>query len=92
MSAREFQVACLCAEWCDTCREYRPGFLALAGRFPQADFVWLDVEADAKEAGYVEIDNFPTIRVKRGATVLFEGVMTPHHEHLARMLEKILRP
>ncbi len=91
MSAREFTVACLCAEWCDTCREYRPLFFSLASRFPQAEFVWLDVEDDAQETGYVEIDNFPTIRVKRGDASLFEGVMTPHPEHLARMLEKLFK-
>ena len=29
-SADTFSVYCLCAEWCGTCREYRPGFQALA--------------------------------------------------------------
>jgi hypothetical protein len=28
--------------------------------------------------------------VKRGEAVLFHGVMPPHHEHLARMLEKLI--
>lgn len=59
-SNREFLVACLCAEWCDTCVAYRSGFLAMAERFP------------------------------RGGETLFEGVMLPHHEHLHRLLEKLM--
>ena len=86
----EFNVTCLCAEWCDVCREYRPAFQALARRFPQADFGWLDVEDDAEEVGEREIENFPTIEVRRGDEQLFYGVLLPKPEHLARLLENIL--
>jgi thioredoxin 1 len=89
-SNREFLVACLCAEWCDTCVAYRPGFLAMAERFPRAEFRWVDVEDDAEEAENIEVENFPTILVKRGRETLFEGVMLPHHEHLQRLLEKLM--
>jgi thioredoxin 1 len=90
MRERPFRVACLCAEWCDTCVAYRPGFLALAGRFPQAEFHWVDIEDQADEVGDLEVENFPTIRVTRGDAVLFHGAMPPVHEHLARLLEKLL--
>lgn len=86
MSAPEFTVACLCAEWCDTCVAYRPGFLALAERFPQATFRWIDIE---EEEGF-EVENFPTILVKRGAEQLFYGAMLPHHAHLKRLLEELI--
>jgi thioredoxin 1 len=86
---KEFRVACLCALWCDTCVEYRPGFEALAEAFPQADFVWLDTEDDAEELGELEVENFPTIQVKRGEEVLFYGVMLPRHELLKRLLQEI---
>jgi thioredoxin 1 len=89
MTASETTVTCLCAEWCDVCREYRPGFLALAARFPQAQFVWLDIEDDAEKTGDIEIENFPTVRVERGGTILFEGVLLPYPAHLARLLEKL---
>jgi thioredoxin 1 len=88
---KEFRVACLCALWCDTCGEYRPGFEALAKAFPEADFVWLDVEDDAGEVGDLEVENFPTIQVKRGGEVVFYGVMLPRHEHLSRLLKELLR-
>ena len=85
-----FVVSCLCAEWCDTCVEYRPGFLALAQKFPQAEFRWVDIEDQAEAVEDIEVENFPTILVKRGADTLFEGVMLPHHEHLQRLLEKLI--
>ena len=91
MASREFTVTCLCAEWCDVCREYRPEFAALAERFPQAEFAWLDIEDDADEVGGREVENFPTIEVKRGEAQLFYGVLLPKPEHLVRVLENFMR-
>jgi thiol-disulfide isomerase/thioredoxin len=89
-SNREYLVACLCAEWCDTCVAYRPGFLALAERFPRAEFRWVDIEDDAEAVEDIDVENFPTILVRRGEETLFHGVMLPHHEHLQRLLEKLI--
>jgi thioredoxin 1 len=83
------KVTCLCAEWCGTCRDYRSPFFSLAERFPEADFVWLDVEYDAEQVGDLEVENFPTLRIEREGKVLFFGVMLPHVEHLSRLLEKL---
>ncbi len=85
---REFSVDCHCAEWCDLCVEYRAGFLALAGRFPQAEFRWVDIEEDPPEE---DVENFPTIRVKRGGETLFYGPQPPAHALLERLLEELLR-
>ena len=87
---KRFRVTCICALWCDTCVEYRPGFDALAAEFPQAEFVWLDTEDDADEVGEREIDNFPTIEIRGREDVLFYGVMLPKHEHLRRLLKEKL--
>jgi thiol-disulfide isomerase/thioredoxin len=84
---KEFLVACLCADWCDTCREYRPGFEALAGEFPDADFLWFDIEDDADEVGDLEVEDFPTLLIQRGENVVFYGSMLPHIGHLRRALE-----
>jgi thioredoxin 1 len=89
-SNREYLVACLCAEWCDTCVAYRPGFLAMAERFPRAEFRWVDIEDDAEAVEDIDVENFPTILVRRGEETLFHGVMLPHHEHLQRLLEKLI--
>jgi thiol-disulfide isomerase/thioredoxin len=84
--ASDLQVTCLCAEWCDVCREYRPAFLELAGRFPRVRFAWLDIEDQAEEVGDLEVEDFPTLRVTRGDEVLFHGAMLPQTGHLARLL------
>jgi thioredoxin 1 len=83
-------VSCLCAEWCDTCGQYRPGFHALAEKFPGVQFRWIDIEDQADEVGDLEVENFPTIRVVRDAEVLFHGVQLPIHAHLERLLEELL--
>ena len=89
-SNREFLVACLCAAWCDTCVAYRPGFVAMAERFPRAEFRWVDIEDDAEAVEDIDVENFPTILVRRGEETLFHGVMLPHHEHLERLLDKLM--
>jgi thioredoxin len=83
-------VSCFCAEWCDTCGQYRPGFLALAEKFPGVQFRWIDIEDEADEVGELEVENFPTIRVTRDEEVLFYGVQLPIHAHLERLLEELL--
>lgn len=83
----EFLVACLCANWCGTCRDYQAGFDALALRFPEARFLWLDVEDEAELVDDYDVENFPTLLIQRGDSVLFFGTMLPHHELLRRTLE-----
>ena len=86
----QFAVCCLCAEWCGTCRDYRPGFLGLASLFPQVRFRWLDIEDQAKDLGDLDIENFPTLLITRGDLVLFFGTMLPHLGHLQRTIEVFL--
>jgi len=83
----EFLVACLCAAWCGTCRDYRTGFDALAAQFPGTRFLWLDVEDEAELLDDYEVENFPTLLIQRDDTVLFFGTMLPHHELLRRTIE-----
>ena len=89
-AADAFAVHCLCAEWCGTCREYRPGFQALAAQFPDVHFVWLDIEERADDMGDLDVENFPTLLITRGEVVLFFGTMLPHLGHLQRTLEVFL--
>jgi thioredoxin 1 len=85
MAAAERRVvACLCAEWCRTCGEYRPVFELLKAQFPEDRFVWLDVEDQGVD---VLVDTFPTLMVARGATVQFFGAVLPHAEHARRLLQ-----
>ena len=62
----------------------------MAERFPRAEFRWVDIEDDAEAVEEIEVENFPTILVRRGRETLFQGVMLPHHEHLERLLKKLI--
>ena len=88
MPEKEFLVACLCAEWCDACRSYRDGFLALAQGFPEARFAWVDIEDEADRVGDFEVENFPTVLIQRGDLVLFCGALPPALGHVRRLVEE----
>lgn len=90
LSPDDFTVVCLCAEWCGTCREYRSEFELLSERFVGVRFLWLDIEEHADRLGDLEIENFPTILVRRGEWVLFFGTMLPQVSHLCRLIETFL--
>ena len=87
---REWLVACLCAEWCGVCCEYRPGFVALQACFPQAAFLWVDIETHADWADDFDIEDFPTLLIQHGDDVRFFGTMLPYPAHLRRTLESLL--
>ena len=83
-------VACLCAEWCDTCREYRSRFdqvqLRVTAQFPQVRFHWIDVEDEADALDLPDVENFPTLLLAVGAAPRFFGPVTPQAETLERLI------
>jgi len=80
-------VACLCAAWCDVCKQYRPGFEALAAEYPEQQFVWIDIEDQADLVGDLDVENFPTILIQHRDIVVFYGTMLPEPRQVARLLE-----
>ena len=87
----DFQVVCLCADWCGTCRDYRTVFVSLSSAYPGCRFLWIDIEEQADLVGDLEIDNFPTLLICRQQVVLFFGTLLPHPGHLRRLLETLGR-
>ena len=83
-------VVCLCAAWCGTCRDFRPGFEQAARAHPQAVFRWLDIEDEADALGNVDVETFPTL-VIGGAdgTLRFAGPVPPQPGQIARLLQAL---
>lgn len=81
-------VACLCAQWCGTCRDYRAVFdAAAAGLGPAARFAWVDIEDEAAVVDDVDVEDFPTLLIARAGAPLFFGPLTPQPGTLARLLQ-----
>ena len=80
-------VACLCAAWCDVCKQYRPGFEGLAAEYREQQFVWIDIEDQADLVGDLDVENFPTILIQHRDIVVFYGTMLPEPRQVARLLE-----
>lgn len=84
-------VACLCAAWCGSCRDYRAVFDALAAQFAgQAEFVWVDIEDEADRLGDIDVENFPTLLIAMGDALHFAGPVTPHLGTAARLVRSAL--
>jgi thioredoxin 1 len=79
-------VACLCAEWCGTCRDYREVFDRAAQEYADMRFVWVDIEDEADFVDPIDVEDFPTLLVAGGKGVHFFGTMLPHRETLMRLL------
>jgi thiol-disulfide isomerase/thioredoxin len=90
-AARRLLVACLCAEWCGSCREYRTTFEALAARFADAaDFAWVDVEDEADALGDVDVEDFPTLLIADAVGERFLGPVTPQPQTAERLIRGAL--
>jgi thioredoxin 1 len=82
-------VVCLCAAWCDTCNEFRLAFERTAQARPGMRFLWLDIEDDAEICGEVDVENFPTLAVWRGGSLLFYGVSLPQEGGVAHLIDAL---
>jgi thiol-disulfide isomerase/thioredoxin len=90
-SASPLLVACLCARWCGTCRDYEPTFDAATATLGAAGQCrWIDIEDDAALVDNVDVENFPTLLIARDGRLLFFGTITPQPSTLARLLGSAL--
>lgn len=80
-------IACYCAAWCDTCRDYQPQFSELSEQWPQHTFVWIDIEDDPELLDDHDIENFPTILIQSDKGNLFFGEQLPYISHLDRLIQ-----
>lgn len=79
-------VVCLCAEWCGVCGDYRSRFALVQAKFPQARFLWVDVEDEADLLYPLDVEDFPTLLLAVGDEPRFFGPVTPQPETLERLI------
>ncbi len=85
MAVPSWTVACFCAQWCGACRNWLEPFAGLSGKYPDATFVWIDIEDHADLLGDLDIDNFPCLLVQYDDTVCFFGAIHPEPKVLERL-------
>ncbi len=84
-------VVCLCAAWCGVCRDYQSRFAQVQARFPQVEFLWIDVEDEADLLHPLDIEDFPTLLLASGNEPRFLGPVTPQAEMLERLIRSQLQ-
>lgn len=82
-------IACLCAQWCGTCREYRAAFDQLAAALPGHRWRWLDIEDEAGLADDIDIETFPTLLIVHEGQVRFAGTVLPRAGDAQRLIESV---
>jgi len=82
-------VVALCAAWCDSCNEFQATFERIAQARPEMYFLWLDIEDDSEICGDIDIENFPTLAIYRGARLLHYGVSLPQEGTVTRLVDAI---
>jgi|SRR6476659_8077177 len=84
-------VACLCAEWCSSCREFRSLFESLGSVDPAVRLAWIDIEDDDHIAEDLDLDGLPTLLVGNESEVLFAGPVVPRREILNELIRRAMR-
>jgi hypothetical protein len=51
---------------------------------------WVDIEDNDELLGDLDVQNFPTLLIARGAHPLFLGTVTPHAQTLLRLVQGAL--
>ena len=82
-------VACLCAQWCGTCRDYRATFDRIADAHPEICFAYIDIETHADRFDDLDVENFPTILIEDSKATRFFGTVLPHGAVVERMLSDL---
>lgn len=88
-TAPQWLVICLCADWCGTCREWRPQLAREAARMPAVQFAWVDVEDQADALGDLDIETFPTLLIAESTRARFLGPVLPTASAVGRLVDSL---
>lgn len=85
----DWTVVCLCADWCSTCRDYRPAFERRASERDDARYVWIDIEDDSDAIGDIDVETLPTLLVLEHDRPQFFGPVLPMIDIVDRTLRAL---
>ena len=88
-SDAKWTLVCLCAEWCDSCRDYRRAFEQHAPLHADAVHVWLDIEDDSDWLGDIDLETLPTLLVLNRGRPMFFGPVIPYLDIVDRTLRAL---
>ncbi len=91
LGAQPLVVVALCAEWCGTCREFRPVLARVAAAHPEVVFAWADIEDDAEIAGDIDVESFPTLAILRDGEALYFGATLPLENVVTKLIHAAAR-
>lgn len=81
-------IACLCAEWCNSCRNYATNFAIWSANYStEYHFVWIDIEDNSDLVDDFNIENFPTLLIQYGKIVSFFGQIKPSNKLTTQLLK-----
>ncbi|NMG48212.1 thioredoxin [Azoarcus communis] len=83
-------VVAFCADWCGTCRDFRPVLERLSAAHEQLGFLWVDIEDDAAVAGDIEVESFPSLLILREGRPVYFGTSLPLEEVVDRLIRSAL--
>ncbi len=87
--SESLMIVALCAEWCGTCREFRPMLERhVAGR-EDCRMLWCDIEDEAELLGDVDVEDFPTLLIIRAEQVCYFGTSLPLEPVVAQLLRAV---
>ena len=81
-------VACLCAEWCSSCRAWQDEFAALARQYPDDCFVWIDIEDHPELVAEIDFEIFPVLLIQNEDVLSFLGPVKPVPAVVATLLQR----
>lgn len=85
-------VACLCTQRCHRCDDWWGDFTALSKTFPQACFVWLDVDEHPDMIADISgVSAYPFLLVQNDTVRLLQTV-PPDRDTVALLLQQHLLP
>jgi catechol 2,3-dioxygenase-like lactoylglutathione lyase family enzyme len=87
----QWVVACLCADWCAACREFRAVFESFKPPDESVRLAWIDIEKDDPILEDLDLEGLPTLLIGNEHELFFAGPLVPRMEILLSLVARAMR-